>query len=317
MLKYRAEFDAVVTFTNGGALQTQGFRVDVPHADVTEAEIGELFVASLNLLKAGRVELANVRVFAEPHLGTFAGPSERRRYVELSHVITNGMTTYPGLPAPEISSHLTWEESRDRYAEGTEFSFDRVSMLGQTGTYLDSPRHRYVGGTDLAGVELERLADLPAVVARQVDSGRRAVEEGDLDGLNVAGRAVLLHTGGDRHWGTPQYPVGNPYLTADAAGWLVEHGAAVVGIDSINIDDPTEASGGERPAHTILLAAGIPIVENLTNLAEVPPTGARFTAAPPRISGFGTFPVRAYATMPYFEPHDHTRSAGWQPSRTA
>jgi kynurenine formamidase len=317
VLQYRAEFDAVVTFTNGGALQTQGFRVDVPHADVTEAEIGELFVASLNLLKAGRVELTNVRVFAEPHLGTYAGPSERRRYVELSHVITNGMTTYPGLPAPAISSHLTWEESRDRYAEGTEFSFDRVTMLGQTGTYLDSPRHRYVGGTDLSGVELERLADRPAVVVRHIGSGRRAVEEADLDGLAVAGKAVLLHTGGDRHWGTPDYAVGNPFLTAGAAGWLVEHGAALVGIDSINIDDPSEASGGERPAHTILLAAGIPIVENLTNLAEVPPTGARFTAAPPRISGFGTFPVRAYATMPYFEPHDHTRSAGWQPSRTS
>jgi arylformamidase len=317
VLQYRAEFDAVVTFTNGGALQTQGFRVDVPHADVTEAEIGELFVASLNLLKAGRVELANVRIFAERHLGTYAGPSERRRYVELSHVITNGMITLPGFPGPEISSHLTWEESRERYAEGTEFSFDRVNMLGQTGTYLDSPRHRYVDGTDLSGIELERLADLPAVVVRQVDSGRRAVEEGDLDGLTVAGMAVLLHTGGDRHWGTPDYPVGNPYLTAGAAGRLVERGAALVGIDSINIDDPTEASGGERPAHTILLAAGIPIVENLTNLAEVPPTGARFTAAPPRISGFGTFPVRAYATMPYFEPHDHTRSAGRQPSRTS
>lgn len=317
MLQYRAEFDAVVTFTNGGALQTQGFRVDVPHSDPTESEIGELFVASLNLLKAGRVELSNVRVFAEPHLGTYAGPSERRRYVELSHVITDGMTTYPGLPAPEITSHLTWAESRARYAEGTEFSFDRVTMLGQTGTYLDTPRHRYEGGTDLSGVELERLADLPAVVVRHVGGGRRAVEESDLDGLNVAGRAVLVHTGGDRHWGTPEYAVDNPYLTAAAASRLVERGAALVGIDSVNIDDPSEASGGERPVHTILLAAGIPIVENMTNLAEVPPTGARFTAAPPRIRGFGTFPVRAFATMPYFEAHDHTRSAGRQPSRTS
>ena len=314
MLQYRAEFDAVVTFTNGGGLQAQGFRVDVPNADVTEPEIAELFVASLSLLKTGHVELSNVRVFAEPHLGTAAGPSARLRYVELSHVIVDGLTTYPGLPAPVITSHLTWEESRDRYAEGTEFSFDRITMLGQTGTYLDSPRHRYTGGTDLAGLPLERLADLPAIVVRQVGNGRRAVEEGDLAELDVAGRAVLLHTGGDRHWSTPDYPVDNPYLTEGGAGWLVEHGAALVGIDSANIDDASAASGGQRPAHTILLAAGIPIVENLTNLAELPPTGARFSAASPRISGFGTFPVRAYATMPYFEPHDHTRSAGWQPT---
>jgi arylformamidase len=315
--QFRAEFDADVTFTNGGGPQAKGFRVDVPHADVTESEIAELFVTSLNLLRAGRAEVSNVRIFAEPHAGTYAGPSERRRYVELSHVITDGMTTYPGLPAPALTSHLTWEESRSRYAEGTEFSFDRVTMLGQTGTYLDSPRHRYVGGSDLAGLPLERLADMPAVVVRQVGSGRRAVEESDLEGLDVAGKAVLVHTGGDRHWGTPEYAVGHPHLTEGAAGWLVEHGAGLVGIDSINIDDSSEASGGARPVHTILLAVGIPIVENLTNLAEVPPTGARFTAAPPRISAFGAFPVRAYATMPYFEPHDHTRSAGWQPSRTA
>jgi kynurenine formamidase len=268
-------------------------------------------------LKAGPVELTNIRVFAEPHLGTYAGPSERRRYVELSHVISDGMTTYPGLPVPAITAYLTWAESRDRYADGTEFSFDQVTLLGQTGTYLDSPRHRYDGGTDLAGLPLERLADLPAVVVRRVGSGRREVGEGDLDGLDVAGRAVLVHTGGDRHWGSAEYAVDNPYLTAGAAGWLVEHGAALVGIDSVNIDDPSAASGGERPVHTILLAAGIPIVENLTNLAELPPTGARFSAAPPRISGFGTFPVRAYATMPYFETHDHTRSAGWQPGSAA
>jgi arylformamidase len=314
VLQYRAEFDAVVTFTNGGGLQARGFRVDVPHADVTEPEIAELFVASMNLLKAGRAELSNVRIFAEPHLGTAAGPSARLRYVELSHVLRDGLTTFPGLPGPVITSHLTWEESRSRYAEGTEFSFDRIDLLGQTGTYLDSPRHRYAGGTDLAGLPLERLADLPAAVVRQVGSGRRAVDEDDLTDLDVAGRAVLVHTGGDRHWGTPQYAVDSPHLTAGAAGWLVEHGAALVGIDSINIDDMSAASGGERPVHTILLAAGIPIVENMTNLADLPPTGSRFSAAPPRISGFGTFPVRAYATMPYFEAHDHTRSAGWQPS---
>jgi arylformamidase len=321
-LQYRAEFDAAVTFTNGGGLQVQGFRVDVPHGEVTEAEIAALFVASLSLLMTERVELSGVRVFAEPHKGTRGGPSDvsslpaarQTRWVELSHVISAGMITYPGLPGPEITPHLTRADSRAVYAEGTEFAIDRLSMLGNTGTYLDSPFHRYGDGADLAGMPLERLADLPAVVVRTVGSGVRAVDVGALAALDVAGRAVLLHTGGDRHWATPEYAVDAPYLTGAGAQWLVDHGAALVGIDAVNIDDVSPAAGGERPAHSLLLAAGIPIVEHLTGLAELPPTGARFTAAPPRVAAFGTFPVRAYASVPRYEPHDHTRSAGWLPT---
>jgi arylformamidase len=217
------------------------------------------------------------------------------RFVELSHVITDGMTTYPSYPAPSITVHKSWADSRPAYAPGTEFSADRVDLVGQTGTYLDSPRHRFPGGVDLAGLPLERLADLPAVVVRTVGTGRRAVDVGDLEGVEVTGRAVLLHTGGDRHWGTPAYAVDNPYLTEAGAHWLVDHEAALVGIDSLNLDDPVP--GGERPAHTALLGAGIPIVEHLTGLAALPLTGARFTAAPPRMVAVGTFPVRAYAIV--------------------
>jgi len=219
-----------------------------------------------------------------------------RHWVELSHVISAGMTTYPGLPVPEITPHLTRESSRDVYAPGTEFAIDRLTMVGNTGTYLDSPFHRYPDGADLAGLPLERLADLPAVVVRTAGGGARAVGVDALAGLEVAGRAVLLHTGGDAHWGTPQYAVDAPFLSGAGAQWLVEHGAALVGIDAINIDDMVPA--GERPAHTLLLAAGIPIVEHLTGLANLPLTGARFTAAPPRVAAFGTFPVRAYASVP-------------------
>ena len=313
MLQYRAEFDATVVFSAGGGLHAQAFRLDVPHADPAEAEIAALFVAACRLTGVERVELRHVRVFAEPHLGLPAGPAEeRRRWVELSHVITAGLITIPGLPAPEITPHLTREASRDIYAPGTEFALDRISMIGNTGTYLDSPFHRYADGTDLAGLDLERLADLPAVVVRTAGTGVREVGIDALEGLTVAGRAVLLHTGGDRHWSTPQYAVDAPYLSGAGAKWLVDHGAALVGIDAINIDDMTPA--GERPAHTLLLAAGIPIVEHLTGLADLPPTGARFTATPPRVSGFGTFPVRAYASVPALEPHDHLRSAGWLPS---
>jgi kynurenine formamidase len=313
VLQYRAELTAVVTLTSGGSLRIQRLRIDVPHPDVTRPEIAALLVATLGLRDVKRVEVTAARVFGEPAEPTGDSPA-RLEFVELSHVISAGMTTCPGLPGPAISPHLTWADSRSSYAEGTEFSMDRIDMIGQTGTYLDSPRHRYVDGADLAGLPLGRLADLPAVVVRAIGSGRRAVEAGDLESLTVAGHAVLLHTGGDRHWGTAAYAEDNPYLTADAARLLVERGAALVGIDAINIDDTTAAAGGERPAHSILLAAGIPIVEHLTGLAELPPTGARFTAAPPRIAGFGTFPVRAFATMPWYESHDHTRSAGWLPT---
>ena len=216
--------------------------------------------------------------------------------VELSHVVTAGMVTYPGLPGPEITQHLTREESRAHYAPGTEFEIGRISMVGNTGTYLDSPYHRYPAGTDLAGLPLDALADLPAVVVRMTGSGSRGIGVGALAALDVTGCAVLLHTGWDRFFGAPAYSDPAPYLTAEGASWLVDHGARLVGIDSINIDDPVE--GGERPAHSTLLAVGIPVVEHLSGLEQLPPTGARFTAVPPPIAGFTTFPVRAFAVVP-------------------
>jgi kynurenine formamidase len=218
------------------------------------------------------------------------------RFVELSHVISAGMVTYPGLPGPEVTPYLTRETSREVYAPGTEFVIDWVRMLGNTGTYLDSPFHRHADGPDLAGLPLEKLADLPAVVVRTAGSGRRAVGVDDLTGHDVAGCAVLLHTGGDAAFGTPAYAQDAPFLAGDGAQWLVAQGAALVGIDAVNIDEIIER--GERPAHTLLLGAGIPVVEHLTGLDRLPPTGARFTAAPPRFAGFGTFPVRAYAQLP-------------------
>ncbi len=182
------------------------------------------------------------------------------------------MTTYPGLPAPEVSAHLTREASRQVYAAGTEFAIDRVSMVGSTGTYLDSPSHRYADGVDLAGLPLSSLVDLPAVVVRTAGGGVRAVDVYALADLDVAGCAVLLHTGGDAAWGTPAYADNAPFLTGAGAAWLVEHQAALVGIDAVNIDEIT--SRGERPAHSLLLAAAIPVVEHLTGLGQLPAGGA-------------------------------------------
>ena len=231
----------------------------------------------------------NAQALGEP------GPAPGRQLIELSHRIENGMITYPGLPGPEITAHLTREASTAVYAPGTTFAIDRISMVGNTGTYLDSPFHRYAGGADLAGLALDVLADLDTVVVRVAGSGLRAVDVGALAAVQVTGKAVLLHTGGDRGWGTPAYAQDAPYLTAEGARWLAEHGARLVGIDAVNIDDTGDPA---RPAHSVLLAAGIPVVEHLTGLDRLPPTGARFTAAPPRVVGFGTFPVRAYAALP-------------------
>lgn len=218
--------------------------------------------------------------------------------VDLSHTICAGLVTYPGLPAPVITPHLTRADSRATYAPGTEFAMDVITMIGNTGTYLDSPFHRYAEGADLAGLDLATLVGLRAEVFHLEDgwdAARRGIRADILADRDVRGAAVLLHTGWDRLFGTPEYGRGAPFLSREGAEYLIDAGAALVGIDSVNIDD-TE-SGGERPAHSLLLDAGIHVVEHLTRLGDLPPTGARFTAAPPAIEGFGTFPVRAYAEL--------------------
>lgn len=227
------------------------------------------------------------------------------RIVDLSHPIADGMVTYPGIPAPVIGTHLSFDESASHYAAGTEFTIATISMAANTGTYLDTPAHRYRGGDDLAAVPLERMVELDAVVARVLGADPpielavgRPIDEpllrsalGDAD---LAGRAVLVHTGHARRWGTPAYFESHPYLTDDAAEFLVSARPALVGIDSLNIDS---THTGRRPAHTWLLAAGIPIVEHLTALDQLPDSGFRFSAAPPAVHGMGTFTVRAYAVV--------------------
>jgi kynurenine formamidase len=213
------------------------------------------------------------------------------RLVDLSHSVADGTVTYKGLPGPHICDYWTREQSAALYEDGSTFQIGRIDMVANTGTYLDTPFHRFEDGEDLAQVGLERLAGLEAMV---VSSGEQAVGADAFAGLIVHGKAVLVQTGWDRHWGTEAYFDCHPYLSEEAARLLVEGGAALVGIDSHNIDD---TGVPRRPVHTILLGAGVLICEHLTNLGALPPSGFRFTAAPPKIVGMGTFPVRAFAQI--------------------
>jgi kynurenine formamidase len=298
--EWRVQFDADVTFRNGGGLQAQSFRLDIPGADIDDDALGELFVRHLGLLMVEQVRITNKVLVPEAHKGSrgvAAGEPEQRspRLIELSHVIRDGMITYPGLPGPSITEHLSREASRAVYSAGTEFQIGHISMVANTGTYLDAPSHRFADGADLAALPLQRTVELDGIVVRVLGSQAREVDRALLTPFDIAGRAVLIHTGWDRHWGTVEYGSDvHPFITAAAAAWLAEHGAALVGIDSINIDDKTD---GTRPAHTTLLRAGIPIVEHLCGLDQLPPYGFRFSAAPLAVEGMGTVSVRAYALI--------------------
>lgn len=216
--------------------------------------------------------------------------------IDVCHTIHDGLITYKGLPAPVITDHLTREASTEIYAPGTQFQIGRIEMVANTGTYLDSPFHRFADGVDLAGLELLSLANLDGVVVRRLGSDTRVIPVEALKGVELLGKAVLFHTGWDIHWRTDEYSNGShPFLPAETAEYLVRAGATLVGIDSYNIDD---TRGGERPTHSILLRNGIPIVEHLTRLQELPDQDFKFFAVPVKVEGMGTFPVRAFGLVP-------------------
>ncbi|HEX7114746.1 MAG TPA: cyclase family protein [Steroidobacter sp.] len=295
----RVQFDFEVEFLNGGSLKGQGFRLDIEGDDIDERTLGDSIVRDLRLLMVGRVQIFNKTIITEPHKRGLAQGRDiegsRGRIVDLSHEIEHGMITYRGLPAPVIEDHLSHVASRAIYGEGTEFQIGRISMVANTGTYLDSPFHRCADGKDIAALDLERLANLEAVVVRVTGMSGRAIPREAFCACDVAGKAVLVHTGWDRHWRTTQYFDGHPFLTAEAAEYLRQEGAVLVGIDSLNIDDIGDPL---RPVHTKLLTSGVTIVEHLRGLEQLPITGARFTAVPPKVCGMGSFPVRAFAVLP-------------------
>ncbi|HEX5122382.1 MAG TPA: cyclase family protein [Rhodanobacteraceae bacterium] len=289
MTDKRVQFDFEIDFANGGGIAGNAFRLDIDGDDIADDALADYIVRDLRLLMVGAVRIRNKRIIAEPHKRAVTP-----RFLDLSHTIEDGMITYKGFPAPLVCDHLSHVASRAKYAPGTEFQIGRVEMVGNTGTYMDSPYHRYADGDDIAGLALENIAALDAVVVDATGVRERAIPRSVFASLDVRGKAVLVHTGWDRHWRTDQYFEGHPFLTEDAATFLRDAGAKLVGIDSLNIDSTGD---GTRPVHTTLLGAGIPIVEHLCRLDTAPASGFRFSAVPPKVRRIGTFPVRAFALL--------------------
>jgi kynurenine formamidase len=216
------------------------------------------------------------------------------KIIDLSHVITDGMVTYKGLPGPHICDFLSRKQSAANYDDGSTFQIARIDMVANTGTYVDVPSHRFADGKDLSEMGVEAFANIPGMVVRKPFESGLAVDADAFEGLEVEGKAVLVATGWDRNWGSEAYYSDHSFLTPEAAEYLIANGAALVGIDSHNIDDTRVRT---RPVHTALLGAGIPVCEHMTGLGALPDSGFKFAAAPPKVKGMGTFPVRAYAVI--------------------
>ncbi|HEV2676405.1 MAG TPA: cyclase family protein [Aliidongia sp.] len=298
---HRVAFDFEIAFSNGGGIKGWDFRLDIDGTDISDTALADYIVQDLRLLMVGSVKILNKRIFQERHKRA-AGHSPSGEgeggatLVDLSHAVRDGQTTYPGLPALAITDHLSHLGSHGRYADGVSFQIGRIDMVANSGTAIDAPYHRFPGMADVAELPLSHIADLAGLVVRLGGmTGRAVTRQALLPALgDVAGSAVLIETGWSRRWETPGYFVDHPFLTQDAVELLRDRQVALVGIDSLNIDDTGDP---DRPAHSILLAAGIPIVENLTNLGDLPTRGFHFSAVPMRAVGMGAFPVRAWARL--------------------
>jgi arylformamidase len=290
----RVKFDFEIDFTNGGGIQGQDFRLDIDGDDIDDKSLANHIVKDMKLLMVGEVRILSKEIINEKNKRQAINVHLDPSYIDLSHIIYDGLITYKGLPAPIICDYLSREASRERYTPGTEFQIGKIEMVTNTGTYVDCPFHRYEDGKDLSEVALENFANLEGIVIR-VDLGKGlAVTADAFKDKELRGRAVLVHTGWDEYWATDKYYENHPFLTEDAAAYLKRCGVKLVGVDSMNIDD---TRGNARPVHSTLLREEILIVEHLCNLANVPDEGFAFSAVPPKFKGAGTFPVRAFAKV--------------------
>jgi arylformamidase len=293
-MENRVKFDFEIYFTNGGSIKGEDFRLDIEGNEISDKALADYIVQDMRLLMVGETRILNKSVFAEKHKRKPVNGTPESVFIDLSHTIENGLVTYKGLPAPVICDYLSREASKSFYEEGTQFQIGKIEMVSNTGTYLDCPFHRYENGKDLSEILLESFTDLDGIVIRVPFENTLAVTADLLRNHEIRNRAVLVHTGWDKHWNTPTYYEHHPYLTQDAAEYLRDCNVKLVGIDSHNIDN---TQGRSRPVHTILLGSEILIVEHLCNLYLVPDEGFLFSAIPPKFKGVGTFPVRAMAKV--------------------
>ncbi|GAB2549324.1 cyclase family protein [Spirosoma aerophilum] len=295
-MQKRVRFDFEIYFTNGGSLKGEDFRLDIDGDDMSDQALADYVVDDFRLLMVGKINILNKEIIVEAHKRKSAHDEEgqRSRLIDLSHTIEDGLITYKGLPAPIVCDYLSREASRSLYAPGTEFQIGKIEMVTNTGTYLDCPFHRYEHGKDLSEIGLEAFTDLEGTVIHMPHTETLAITAAHLQHYEIRNRAVLIHTGWAKYWNTEAYYENHPFLTADAAEYLRDCGAKLVGIDSHNIDD---TRGNSRPVHSTLLGAEILIVEHLCNLDLLPSTRFTFSATPPKFKGVGTFPVRALAKV--------------------
>ena len=288
----RVVFDFNISFTNGGGIQGQDFRLDIAGDTITDQELADYIIDDMQLLMVGKVNILNKYYIEEKHKRKPVNEFPNDKYIDLSHTIFDGLVTYKGLPPLIICDYLSREQSKANYEPGTEFQIGKIEMVTNTGTYIDCPFHRFEHGKDLSEIELDRFADLEAITINAENA--TAIDKSYFVAKEIRNKAVLVYTGWAKHWNTPQYFEGHPYLTGDAAEYLKDCHVKLAGIDSHNIDD---TSGKSRPVHTILLGAEILIAEHLCNMDKLPEGGYRFNAVPPKFKGAGTFPVRAYASF--------------------
>jgi arylformamidase len=293
-MEKRVKFDFEIDFTNRGGIQGQDFRLDIEGEAISDKELAEYIVKEMRLLMVREVRILSKEIVAEKHKRGVANLVSDPAYIDLSHIIYDGLVTYKGLPAPIICDYLSREASRERYAPGTEFQIGKIEMISNTGTYVDCPFHRYEDGKDLSEVGLESFTDIEGIVIHADYRKGLAVGTECFKDKELKNRAVLVHTGWDEYWTTEKYFDNHPFLTADAALYLRQCGVRLVGIDSMNIDD---TRGNSRPVHSTLLKSDILIAEHLCNLGQVPDEQFNFSAIPPKFKGVGTFPVRAFARL--------------------
>ena len=294
-MEKRVKFDFEIFFTNGGSIKGEDFRLDISGDDISESALADYIVDDMQLLMVGKVNILNKEILIESHKRKPIDESVvEDSLIDLSHTIEDGLITYKGLPAPHICDYLSREQSKHNYDGDTSFQIGKIEMVTNTGTYIDCPFHRFADGNDTAQTALKSFAELDAVMIHIPFTKTLKITEDHLKNREIRNRAVLIQTGWAKHWNTELYYQGHPYLTEQAAMYLRDCNVKLVGIDSHNIDD---TAGRTRPAHTLLLSAGILIVEHLCNLNKLPDHNFKFTAAPPKVKGVGTFPVRAFASI--------------------